>query len=92
MQWSCVLPINFGTTPCHHILTVLFATAPRVFVSVVLLLLLLPPQMGRDVFNEKPSTEELLAAEGAGAASALPRGALLHTTKVKGLGAWLRGW
>eukprot|EP00775_Hariotina_reticulata_P004271 gene4271-4523_t len=37
---------------------------------------------GRDVFNEKPSTEELLAADGAGAgASALPRGAVLHTTK-----------
>jgi hypothetical protein len=37
--------------------------------------------MGRDVFNEKPSTEELLAAE-AGATSALPRGACIHTTKV----------
>ncbi|WIA40575.1 hypothetical protein OEZ86_013916 [Tetradesmus obliquus] len=36
--------------------------------------------MGRDVFNEKPSTEELLAAE-AGATSALPRGACIHTTK-----------
>eukprot|EP00879_Flechtneria_rotunda_P011496 GHRR01012009.1.p2 GENE.GHRR01012009.1~~GHRR01012009.1.p2 ORF type:complete len:245 (+),score=72.74 GHRR01012009.1:4647-5381(+) len=37
---------------------------------------------GRDVFNEKPSTEELLAADGAGAgASALPRGACMHTTK-----------
>ncbi|KAF6258211.1 hypothetical protein COO60DRAFT_1295463 [Scenedesmus sp. NREL 46B-D3] len=36
--------------------------------------------MGRDVFNEKPSTDELLAAE-AGATSALPRGACVHTTK-----------
>jgi len=43
-------------------------------------------QTGRDVFNEKPSTEELLAADGAGAgASALPRGAVLHTTKVRTL-------
>jgi hypothetical protein len=40
--------------------------------------------MGRDVFNEKPSTEELLAAE-AGATSALPRGACVHTTKVNSL-------
>jgi hypothetical protein len=39
-------------------------------------------QMGRDVFNEKPSTEELLAAE-VGANSALPRGACVHTTKVR---------
>lgn len=39
--------------------------------------------MGRDVFNEKPSTEELLAADAAGVgASLLPRGAVLHTTKV----------
>jgi hypothetical protein len=38
--------------------------------------------MGRDVFNEKPSTEELLAAE-VGATSALPRGACVHTTKVR---------
>lgn len=38
--------------------------------------------MGRDVFNEKPSTEELLAADAAGGgASLLPRGAVLHTTK-----------
>eukprot|EP00878_Enallax_costatus_P002186 GHUV01002357.1.p1 GENE.GHUV01002357.1~~GHUV01002357.1.p1 ORF type:complete len:625 (+),score=138.92 GHUV01002357.1:201-2075(+) len=37
---------------------------------------------GRDVFNEKPSTEELLAADAVGGgASALPRGAVLHTTK-----------
>jgi hypothetical protein len=43
-------------------------------------------QTGRDVFNEKPSTEELLAADGGGAgASALPRGAVLHTTKVRRL-------
>jgi hypothetical protein len=42
-------------------------------------------QMGRDVFNEKPSTEELLAVDAAGGgASLLPRGAVLHTTKVRG--------
>jgi hypothetical protein len=40
--------------------------------------------MGRDVFNEKPSTEEQLAADAAGVgASSLPRGAVLHTTKVR---------
>jgi hypothetical protein len=40
-------------------------------------------QMGRDVFNEKPSTEELLAADAAGVgASSLPRAAVMHTTKV----------
>lgn len=39
-------------------------------------------QAGRDVFNEKPSTEELLAADVPGTiASILPRGAVLHTTK-----------
>jgi hypothetical protein len=49
-----------------------------------LLNLLLHAQMGRDVFNEKPSTEELLAADAAGVgASSLPRGAVLHTTKVR---------
>ncbi|GBF99133.1 peptidyl-prolyl cis-trans isomerase [Raphidocelis subcapitata] len=37
---------------------------------------------GRDVFNEKPNAEELLAGDGAGgAASSLPRGAVLRTTK-----------
>lgn len=41
-------------------------------------------QMGRDVFNEKPSTEELLAADAAGVgASSLPRAAVMHTTKVR---------
>lgn len=37
---------------------------------------------GRDVFNEKPNTEELMAVDGGGpAASSLPRGVVLHTTK-----------
>ena len=38
----------------------------------------------RDVFNEKPTVEEMLAAEGGAAAEAanvLPRGAVMHTTK-----------
>ena len=40
--------------------------------------------MGRDVFNEKPSTDELLAADAAGVGtSSLPRGVVMHTTKVR---------
>ena len=37
----------------------------------------------RDVFNEKPATDELVAAEGeaAGPAAVLPRGAVIHTTR-----------
>jgi hypothetical protein len=39
---------------------------------------------GRDVFNEKPSLEDMIAAEGeaGGAALVLPRGVTIHTTKV----------
>lgn len=34
------------------------------------------------MFNEKPTSEELLAADASGAAAtSLPRGAVLHTTK-----------
>lgn len=44
------------------------------------------PQAARDVFNEKPSVDEMLAADGmGGGASALPRGACMHTTKVLGV-------
>ncbi|KAI8471687.1 MAG: putative cyclophilin (cyp-15) [Monoraphidium minutum] len=40
---------------------------------------------GRDVFNEKPNTEEMMAVDGGGpAASSLPRGVVLHTTKARG--------
>ena len=37
----------------------------------------------RDIFNEKPATDELVAAEGedAGPAAVLPRGAVIHTTR-----------
>ena len=38
----------------------------------------------RDVFNEKPATDELVAAEGGeggGSAAVLPRGAVVHTTR-----------
>lgn len=37
----------------------------------------------RDVFNEKPVSDELVAAEGGdgGAAAVLPRGAVIHTTR-----------
>jgi len=39
-------------------------------------------QIGRDVFNEKPAADDVLAAAEAGAGMyALPRGAVLHTTK-----------
>jgi len=37
----------------------------------------------RDVFNEKPATDELVAAEGGetGSSAVLPRGAVVHTTR-----------
>ncbi len=39
---------------------------------------------GRDVFNEKPSLEDVLAAEEqAGSAVVLPRGVTIHTTRVR---------
>ena len=38
---------------------------------------------GRDVFNERPATDELVAAEGeaVGPAAVLPRGVVIHTTR-----------
>ena len=41
------------------------------------------PTSNRDVFNEKPATDELVAADGgeAGPAAVLPRGAVVHTTR-----------
>jgi len=41
------------------------------------------PMSTRDVFNEKPATDELVAAEGgeAGSSAVLPRGAVVHTTR-----------
>ena len=37
----------------------------------------------RDIFNEKPVSDELVAAEGGegGSAAVLPRGAVIHTTR-----------
>jgi hypothetical protein len=38
---------------------------------------------GRDVFNEKPSLEDIMAAdEGPGHAAVLPRGVTIHTNRV----------
>jgi len=36
---------------------------------------------GRDVFNEKPSLEDIMAAEAETPAAVLPRGVVIHTTK-----------
>ncbi len=46
-------------------------------------------RLRRDVFNEKPTADEIVPAEddGGAAASALPRGAVIHTTRGD---IWLR--
>ncbi len=37
----------------------------------------------RDVFNEKPSLEDVLAAEEGAQGAVLPRGAIMHTNRVR---------
>jgi hypothetical protein len=40
--------------------------------------------VGRDVFNEKPSLEDMLEGEeGGGATIVLPRGVTIHTNRVR---------
>lgn len=66
-----------------HTVPLLSSTLARNSWSNISTSLPLPPG-GRDVFNEKPSLEDMIAAEGeaGGAAVVLPRGVVIHTTKV----------